>query len=115
MEKIVEKNTEKTKNSVQTVPACDIMEENGTVQLMMDLPGVKAENLDIDVKARQLRISGTMEGTWQGYQVEFRRSFNLSEDIDTTKISAKLKDGVLTLSLPKVPSAQVHKIAITRA
>ena len=80
----MEKTMEKSKNTVQTMPACDIMEENGNVQLLMDLPGVTAEHLNIDVKARQLRIS------------------------------AKLKNGVLTLTLPKVPSAQVHKITITR-
>ena len=110
----MEKNMEKVKNTVQTTPACDIMEENGTVRLMLDLPGVTAENLDIDVKSRQLRIAGTMQDLWQGNQVDFRRSFSLSEDIDTARISAKLKDGVLTLTLPKVPSAQVHKIAISR-
>ena len=110
----MEKNMEKAKNTVQALPACDILEENGTVQLLMDLPGVTADNLNLDVKARQLRISGTMKDLWQGYPVEFRRSFKLSEDIDTAGIAAKLKDGVLTLSLPKVPSAQVHKIAITR-
>lgn len=110
----MEKNMEKAKNTVQTTPACDIFEENGTVRLLMDLPGVTADKLNVDVKSRQLRISGTMQDLWQGYQVEFRRSFNLSEDIDTAHISARLKDGVLALTLPKVPSAQVHKIAITR-
>lgn len=110
----MEKIMEKSKNTVQTTPACDIMEENGSVRLLMDLPGVKADDLNIEVKSRQLRISGTMQDLWQGNQVEFRRSFNLSEDIDTARISAKLKDGVLALTLPKVPSAQVHKIAITR-
>lgn len=110
----MEKTMEKSKNTVQAMPACDIMEENGSVQLLMDLPGVTAEHLNIDVKARQLRISGTMQDLWQGNQVEFRRNFNLSEEIDTARISAKLKNGVLTLTLPKVPSAQVHKITITQ-
>ena len=105
---------EKSTNTVHAQPPCDIIEQTGAVRILMDLPGVGADALDIDVKERQLRVSAAMPGLWQDRKVEYRRSFQLSEDIDTARISAKIKDGVLELTLPKMESAQVHKISVAR-
>ena len=105
---------EKSQDTVHAQPLCDIIEQTGAVRILMDLPGVNADTLDIDVKERQLHISAAMPGLWQGRKVEYRRSFQLSEDIDAAKISAKIRDGVLELTLPKMESAQVHKIAVAR-
>ncbi len=99
---------------VQLQPACDILEQNGGVRLLMDLPGIDAGNLNIGVKDRQLHVEADFPGLWQGRQVHFKRSFQLSEDISASGISAKIKNGVLELFLPKTESARVHKIAIER-
>ncbi len=108
------KDTEKVQNSVHAMPPCDIIEQSGGVRILMDLPGVSSEALDVDIRDRQLSVSAGMAGLWQGRKVEFRRSFQLSEDIDTAKISARIKNGVLELILPKLESAKPHKIAIAR-
>ena len=106
---------EKSQNTIHALPPCDIIEQTGAVRILMDLPGINAETLDIDVKERQLRVAASMPGLWQGRKVDYRRSFQLSEDIDAAKISAKIRDGVLELTLPKMESAQVHKISVARA
>ena len=106
---------EKSQNTVHAQPLCDIIELNGAVRILMDLPGISADALDIDVKERQLHVAASMPGLWQGRKVEYQRSFQLSEDIDAAKISAKIRDGVLELTLPKMESAQVHKISVARA
>ena len=98
---------------VDVVPTADIIEEKNGVRVVVDLPGVDASNLDIDIKDRMMKVSGTSTMSRNNRAVKFCRSFQLSDQIDINAIKAKISDGVLTISLPKSESAKVHKISVT--
>lgn len=102
-------------------PPVDIFETEREITLLADLPGVKAKDLSIDLHENVLSLSGEVaspEGPGESELIrEYRtgkylREFTLSEIIDQAKIEAKLKDGVLRLSLPKVEEAKPRKIAV---
>jgi HSP20 family protein len=85
------------------------------------MPGVKAENLKIDLRENVLTLSGYVAGpdstdrrsVLREYDSgTFFRQFTLSEMIDQSKIDAKLKDGVLRLELPKLERAKPRQIAV---
>jgi len=101
------------------VPAVDIFESDANLTLMADLPGVDNEGLDINLDKGILTINGTVKlpGRGQSLLREFSsanyyRQFKLSEHIDAEKTSAKLVNGVLTLTIPKAESAKPKKIEI---
>jgi HSP20 family protein len=107
-------------SSVVYTPRFDIWEDENAYYLAGDMPGVSAEQLDIQYENHELRIGGKVtprqEGVpyWsQEYGVgDFYRSYNLGKAIDPEGISADLKDGVLTLTLPKHADARPRRIAI---
>jgi HSP20 family protein len=104
------------------VPKFEVKETKDALVLRADLPGVKLEDLDVSVKGDLLTVSGkreqekkTSEETW--HMVErsfggFTRSFTLPEAVDTKALGAELKDGVLTLTLPKAPEAKPQRVQI---
>ena len=105
-------------------PLVDIFETERTITLLADLPGVKADRLNIDLRDDVITIIGDIspaEGKdEEDLVVEYEtgryyRQFTLSEVIDQNKIDAKLADGVLRLTLPKVEKATPRKIAIKAA
>jgi HSP20 family molecular chaperone IbpA len=100
----------------------DILEQNDELQLVVDMPGVKASEIDVRFEDGQLHLHGpvaprqTPETRYllQEYGVgDFDRTFRVSEQIDGSKIRAEYADGVLTLHLPKVEAAKPRKIAVT--
>lgn len=102
-------------------PLVDILESETGLTLVADMPGVSAENLSIDLADRVLTITGKVEKnaddnlkalTSEFGVGDFYRQFTISEVIDQDKISAALKNGVLTLELPKVAPAQPRKIDV---
>ena len=106
--------------SVWFTPRFDIYEnENGYV-LMGDLPGVSPEDLDVKYENQELTIHGKAPSRCTGGQCfaeeygvgDFRRSFSIGELIDGGQIAAELKDGVLTVQLPKRAEAKPRKIAV---
>ena len=104
-------------------PAVDVVEDADKIELAVDLPGVKQEALDIQVEKDVLTLRGqrTLERK-DGGKDQFRRyervnggfvrSFSLPKTVDAEKIAASLKDGVLTLTLPKRPEAQPRQIKV---
>ena len=103
-------------------PEVDIFETDKAITLLADMPGVKPEKLNIDLRDNILTITGDvdrLQATDEELLVmeyetgRYYRQFTLSEVIDQTKIDAKLNLGVLRLSLPKVAKAAPRKIAIT--
>ena len=104
-------------------PAVDIYETENELVLTADLPGAKAEDIQTDVRDNQLTLTakvGATDSKWkpvyQEYAVgHYLRQFRLGQQIDQTKITAELKDGVLTLVLPKVDNARPRKIQIKTA
>jgi HSP20 family protein len=95
-------------------PAVDVVEDDQKFELHADLPGVKQEDLDIQVEKDVLTIKGERKLERKGERVAgaFSRAFTLPKHVDVEKIAATLKDGVLTLTLPKRPEAQPRQIKV---
>lgn len=117
----LESAAEQTKPGLLFTPAVDIFENDKELTVIADMPGVKPENLEIDLRKNTLSIIGdaeTPEGPNENDVIrEFRtgrylRQFTLSELVDQNKIEASLKDGVLRLRLPKVEKAVPRKITV---
>ncbi len=117
---IEKRDGEPTREGLMWVPQVDIVEESEAITLRADLPGVKRENLDIDVREGVLTLSASVEPTPEGWQPVYgeyqiggySRRFTLGEQIDQSKIAASMENGVLTLVLPKGEAAKPRKIAI---
>ncbi len=112
---------EKTVPGRYYVPYTDIYETDETLTVVMEMPGVEKEALDVALESNVLRVGGRidfskyegMEPVYTEYNIgHYTRSFTLSSKIDQEKISAQLEDGVLTLTLPKVKDALPRQIAI---
>ena len=104
------------------LPAVDVFEDASGITLLADMPGVPKEQLELKVEGEALLIEGGvqpltpdgLEAIYAELRVpRYRRSFNLSRELDTTRIEANLKDGVLSLRIPKQAHAQPRRIAVT--
>ncbi len=113
---------EQTQPGLVFTPAVDIFETETSLTLLADMPGVKSEDVVIDLRDDVLTITGDVkpfEGNDEKdvlveFEVgRFHRQFSLSEAIDQSAIDAKLADGVLRLSLPKAKKAVPRKIEVT--
>ncbi|CAM2157610.1 Hsp20/alpha crystallin family protein [Paraburkholderia tropica] len=102
-------------------PAVDIVEDSHAVTLWADLPGVSKEKLDVRVHDGSLTIEAKsvvpVPSNLQLSHTEvrvpyFSRQFNVSDDFDTSRIDASLKDGVLKLTIPRRDEAKPRRIEI---
>ena len=103
------------------MPPVDVIEDSAGITLRADLPGVPKEKLKLQVEAGTLTIEGdvsiampeSIEATYAEVDVpRFRRVFTLSKELDTGKVSAEFKHGVLSLRIPKAEHAQPRRIDI---
>jgi HSP20 family protein len=115
---------EQTRTGPVYSPAVDIFENDSSITLLADMPGVKASDLEIDLRENVLTLTGrtTTPETSRESNVlrEYRpgaffRQFTLSEAIDQPTIDAQLTDGVLRLELPKVAKARPRQITVRSA
>ena len=117
---MAEEKKESAKDVRQIVPPVDIYETPDDVVLVADMPGVTKDNLRLDIDKDELTIKGASEEQNNGGEKlideciygEYKRTFALSDTIDREKITAKLDDGVLILTLPKQERVKPRKIAI---
>jgi len=103
-------------------PAIDIAEEDNAILVKAEVPGCKADDIDISVYGNTLTINGEKkheeEKKEKGYyHVEssygsFRREIALPTDVDSSKIDAVCKDGVLSITLPKAETAKAVKVKV---
>ena len=101
-------------------PAATVLENADGYTLEVEMPGVSKENLEMWVENNELTILGrrsmpAVEGTLlhrESRPENFRRSFELDPSIDAGKISAKIEQGVVTLTLPKAEQVKPRKIAV---
>lgn len=102
-------------------PAVDIFENDNSITVLADMPGVKAKDLKIDLRESVLTLTGRVTSPESPKESDvlrefqtgtFFRQFTLSETIDQGKIDAKLTDGVLRLELPKVEKARPRQITV---
>lgn len=103
-------------------PAVDVFENDHSISLFADLPGVSEEGLNLEVDDRTLTIQGDIRIDMPvGIQslhadvrsTRYQRAFTLSNELDTSKIEASLKDGVLAVTIPKREEVRPRKIEIT--
>ena len=112
---------EKTVPARYFIPATDIYETDEALVVVMEIPGVDKDDIDVHLENDVLRVEGRinsskyegLEPVYTEYNVgHFARAFTLSRKIDQQKIGAQVADGVLTLTLPKSKEAQPRRIAI---
>ena len=117
----VDKKQEATVPARSFVPVTDIYEAENALTVVLEMPGVEKSNVDISVEAGVLSIEGrldfskyeAMQPVYTEYNIgHYRRSFSLSNKIDQSKIGAEMKDGVLTITLPKAEEAKPRRISI---
>ena len=103
------------------IPPVDVIEDSAGITLRADLPGVPKDKLGLHVEADTLTIEGEvsvampegMEATYAEVSVpRYRRVFTLSKELDTSKVSAEFKHGVLNLRIPKAEHAQPRRIDV---
>jgi HSP20 family molecular chaperone IbpA len=113
--------SEQTRPGPTFTPAVDIFETEKEITLLADMPGVKAKDLDIDLREDVLTLSGEVESpdgpdekvVFREYRTgRYVRQFSLSDTVDQAKIDAELKNGVLRLVLPKAEKAVPKKITV---
>ena len=112
---------EQTRSGPVYSPAVDIFENDASITVLAELPGVRANDLKIDLRENVLTLMGrvAMPETTNENSVSreyeagmFFRQFTLGETIDQSKIDAKLANGVLRLELPKEERARPRQISV---
>jgi HSP20 family protein len=104
------------------MPSVDIVEEKDRILVRADLPGMKREDVEVDVDEGVLTIRGERKSETEtkdakAYRVErsygsFLRSFTLPAGVDESRISASYKDGVLEIALPRAEGAKAKKVKV---
>jgi HSP20 family molecular chaperone IbpA len=114
-------SAEQTTPGLVFTPAVDIFETENEITLLADVPGVKPDGLTIDLRDNTLTLSADTEPVdltdeqvllFEYESGKYYRQFTLGEMIDQSNIDAKLTDGVLRLTLPKVEKATPKKITV---
>ena len=117
----MEKKQETTVSWRTYLPVTDIFETDQALTVVLEMPGVGKDAVDVSVEDDVLAIDGRIDySKYEGLQPvyteynvgHYARSFQLSSKIEQGKIHAELKDGVMTLVLPKVEKAKPRKIKI---
>jgi HSP20 family molecular chaperone IbpA len=116
------KTARETKESERAIrPPVDIFEDETGITVQADMPGVSKERLNVHIGNDTLSIEGKtditipegMEALYADVRsTRYQRSFSLSSELDGDKVDASLKDGVLTLRIPKRGQYQPHKIEV---
>lgn len=108
-------------NDAALLPPVDVIEDAAGILLYADLPGVPKERLSLRVEAETLTIEGEvalempdgMEPSHAEVNLpRYRRQFTLSKELDSGKVSAEFKHGVLKLRIPKAEHAQPRRIEV---
>jgi HSP20 family protein len=114
---------ESTRGGLFYTPRVDIFENDRELTLFADIPGVRTEDLELRYERGQLFLHGRVRPREQQksyllYEYEdgdFHRVFDIHESIDSTRIEAECKNGVLTVHLPKVEAARPKQIKVRDA
>ncbi|MBS0202582.1 MAG: Hsp20/alpha crystallin family protein [Planctomycetes bacterium] len=103
-------------------PKLDVSETDSAIHISAELPGVKQDEIDVEIHADTMRVSGEKKdervvNEHNFHAVErsfgrFDRTITLPAEVDSKQADATFKDGVLTISLPKLKPVAAHKIAV---
>ena len=120
-----QRRTPRSAGATEWVPAVDIIEEKGHFLLRADVPGVAATDIELSMDGGVLTVSGVRhrEETGEDAGVQraerssgrFLRRFTLPETVDTDRIAAKTRHGILEVSIPKIPEVQARRITVEAA
>ena len=117
----LEKKEEATIPARTFLPTTDIFETEQSLNLVVEMPGVDKSKVEINVEDGVLTMQGRidfakyegMQPVYTEYNIgHYRRSFTLSNKVDQGRITAEMKDGVLTLVLPKAEEAKPRQISV---
>jgi HSP20 family molecular chaperone IbpA len=106
------------------VPRATIYEVNEEIVILVDMPGVSSDHIDLVLEKNELKINGTIEDySPEGYSLvyseygvgDYERTFVVPNDIDREKIKATMKNGVLELHLVRAEEYQARKIDVVSA
>jgi HSP20 family protein len=118
----VEKKTEATTPARVFVPVTDIFETPEALTVVLEMPGVDRNSMEASVENDVVTIEGRIDFTkYEGMQPvyteynvgHYARRFEISDRIDQSRISAEMKDGVVTIVLPKAAQAKPRKIQVS--
>lgn len=119
----LQKKDETTVPARTFLPTTDIFETDDALIVVMEMPGVEKSGLDVNLETDVLSVSGRIDLSkyeklrpiYTEYNIgHYRRTFNLSSSrIDQDQIAAEMKDGVLTLTLPKMEQAKPRRISVS--
>jgi HSP20 family molecular chaperone IbpA len=118
----VEKAQEATRPTRAFLPNADIFETEEALTVVLEMPGVDRDNINVSVENGLLTIEGRinfskyegLDPVYSEYNIgPFRRTFRISSRIDQDKIRAEMRDGVITLVLPKAEEAKTRRIEVT--
>ena len=111
-----------TTQLAQWSPHLNVSETDQSYEISVDLPGVRPEDIDVELKHGELWICGSRQEesedkgkTWhrvERFYGDFRRVIRLGDDVDAEHVDADYKDGVLHITVPKTETAQTKKITI---
>lgn len=102
-------------------PKTNMYDLGDSLQLIAELPGVAKEDLNIRIQGNYLELGGSRKADapegYRAHRVErgtttFTRSFTLPADVDAERVEAVLRDGILTMRLPKIEAAKPKQIAV---
>lgn len=123
-DKPVAKRNERPEELQALLPQVDVYESNDGILLVADLPGVPKDKLELRIDNDTLLIEAdivqdapeNMEAAYAEVRLSrYRRAFSLSNELDSSRIDAQLRDGVLNLRIPKHPHAQPRRIEVNVA
>jgi len=112
--------SESTRGGVYFTPRVDIYETDRELTLFADVPGVRPEDVDLRYENGELVLHARVQSRHRGQDFllneydegDFYRAFSVHESIDSTKINAECKNGVLTVHLPKAESARPKQVKV---
>jgi HSP20 family protein len=113
---------ERSREIPAVVPLVDIYENDEEILLLTDMPGVEKKDITINIDNGKLSLGGIRKfeskgsAQWEEFgNVEYQRTFSVPQTIDVNKILAELKNGVLSLHLPKSEAAKPRQVEIKTA
>ena len=110
VEKKKSADVELSQNRSVFLPAMDIVEKEDSILVRCELPGVEEKDLEVTLENNVLSITGAqVSGDWEGFEKlhgeyevgVYHRAVTFTQDVDADKIDARVKDGVLSIVLPK--------------
>lgn len=118
----VDTSRESTRPTRAFVPSADIYESENALTVVLEMPGVGKDNVEVNIEDGVLTVEGRIDFTkYEGLQPlygeynigPYRRSFRIPSQVDHDKIAARMKDGIVTLELPKAETAKPRRIQVS--